>query len=82
MEKLLPALAGKGLHPDVVVLDPPRRGCDRDVLDAIIAMDVSRLVYVSCDPGTLARDLKHLKGKGYRIKEVQPVDMFPWTHPN
>lgn len=80
VEKLLPDLADKGLHPDVVVLDPPRRGCDRDVLDAIIAMDVSRLVYVSCDPGTLARDLKHLAGKGYRIKVVQPVDMFPWSH--
>lgn len=80
VENLLPVLAGQGFRPDVVVLDPPRRGCDRVVLDTVIAMAVPRLVYVSCDPGTLARDLRYLAGKGYRTKGVQPVDMFPWTH--
>ncbi|HBC94543.1 MAG TPA: 23S rRNA (uracil(1939)-C(5))-methyltransferase RlmD [Pelotomaculum sp.] len=78
-ERLLPALARKGLRPDMVVLDPPRRGCAREALDAVIAMELPRLVYVSCDPGTLARDLGYLAGKGYRVGEVQPVDMFPWT---
>lgn len=80
VEKLLPALARQGLRPDVVVLDPPRRGCGREALDAVAAMMVPRLVYVSCDPGTLARDLGYLRGKGYQTKEVQPVDLFPWTH--
>lgn len=80
VERLLPALAGQGLRPDIVVLDPPRRGCGREALDAVIAMEVPRLVYVSCDPGTLARDLGYLSGRGYQLREVQPVDMFPWTH--
>ncbi|MHB8986746.1 MAG: 23S rRNA (uracil(1939)-C(5))-methyltransferase RlmD, partial [Eubacteriales bacterium] len=80
MERLLPALAGRGLRPDVVVLDPPRRGCDREALESVAEMRAPRVVYVSCDPGTLARDLGRLAGKGYRVSEIQPVDMFPWTH--
>ena len=80
VERLLPTLAGQDLRPDVVVLDPPRRGCDREALDAVIAMEVPRLVYVSCDPGTLARDLGYLARKGYQTRDIQPVDMFPWTH--
>jgi 23S rRNA (uracil1939-C5)-methyltransferase len=80
VEKLLPALARQGLRPDVVVLDPPSRGCGREALDAVISMKVPRLVYVSCDPGTLARDLGYLARAGYKVREVQPVDMFPWTH--
>lgn len=80
VERRLPALAAQGLRPDVVVLDPPRRGCGREALEAVAEMRVPRVVYVSCDPGTLARDLGHLAGKGYRVIEVQPVDMFPWTH--
>lgn len=80
VEKHLPALAAKGLRPDVVVLDPPRRGCGREALDAVAEMWAPRVVYVSCDPGTLARDLGYLAGKGYHVEEVQPVDMFPWTH--
>jgi len=79
-EKVLPLLKDQGLQPDVIVLDPPRQGCDRVVLDAVLAMEVPRLVYVSCSPGTLARDLGYLAEKGYQVKEVQPVDMFPWTH--
>jgi 23S rRNA (uracil1939-C5)-methyltransferase len=80
VEKQFPAMAAQGLHPDVVVLDPPRKGCGREVLDAMAAMQVPRVVYVSCDPGTLARDLGYLATKGYKVEEVQPVDMFPWTH--
>jgi len=79
VEKRLPALAAQGLRPDVVVLDPPRSGCKREALDAVVEMRAPLVVYVSCDPGTLARDLRHLAGSGYRVSEVQPVDMFPWT---
>ncbi|MFZ5643816.1 MAG: 23S rRNA (uracil(1939)-C(5))-methyltransferase RlmD [Bacillota bacterium] len=80
VEKLLPSMAARGLRPDVVVLDPPRKGCRPEVLDAVAEMGTPTLVYVSCDPGTLARDLGHLSGRGYCVEEVQPVDMFPWTH--
>ncbi len=68
-------------HPraEVVVLDPPRKGADPAVLDAIIAMQPDRIVYVSCKPSTLARDLKHLATSGYQLVSVTPVDMFPHT---
>ena len=78
-EKIMPRLAAQGLSPDVVVVDPPRRGCDRALLDSIMEVKAQRVVYVSCNPATLARDLKHLVAGGYEVKEVQPVDMFPWT---
>lgn len=80
VEKLLPGMTRKGLKPDVVILDPPRRGCHVQVLETIAAAGVPRVVYVSCDPGTLARDLGKLAASGYAVKEVQPVDMFPHTH--
>lgn len=80
VEKLLPRMARRGLSPDVVVLDPPRRGCHARVLETIAETKVPRVVYVSCDPGSLARDLGKLSGHGYIVKEVQPVDMFPHTH--
>lgn len=79
VEKILPEMAINGLHSDLVVLDPPRRGCDITTLEAVERMETSRIIYVSCDSATLARDLKFLTGKGYRIEEVQPIDMFPWT---
>lgn len=72
-------LKQEGLRPDVVVVDPPRKGCGPDVLDAIAALAPQRVVYVSCDPATLARDLKLLLEKGYEAAEVTPVDMFPRT---
>lgn len=78
-EKRLPVLAAEGLRPDVVVLDPPRRGCGREALEALAKMQAPRVVYISCDPGTMARDVGFLTKKGYSLEEVQPVDMFPWT---
>lgn len=67
------------LHPDVIVVDPPRKGCDEKCLETIVKMKPERVVYVSCDSATLARDLKYLCGEGYEVKKVQPVDMFPHT---
>ncbi|OEH85175.1 23S rRNA (uracil-5-)-methyltransferase RumA [Desulfuribacillus stibiiarsenatis] len=65
--------------PEVIVVDPPRKGCEQELLDTIIAMKPERVVYVSCNPSTLARDLQILVQGGYEAKEVQPVDMFPHT---
>lgn len=79
-EILMPRLVKKGIKPDVVVVDPPRRGCGAALLDSIIAVKPERVVYVSCNPATLARDLKYLATGGYQVQEVQPVDMFPWTY--
>ena len=78
-EHILPELVADGLSPDVIVLDPPRKGCDPAVLDAIIAAGPKRVVYVSCGPSTLARDVAHLTQHGYTVSAVQPVDMFCWT---
>lgn len=76
-------------HADVIVVDPPRKGCDSVLLDTITAMHPDRIVYVSCDSATLARDLKYLTEKvcsegkegeyRYQVEKVQPVDMFPWS---
>ena len=76
-EELLPRWRDAGMRADVIVVDPPRKGCDRSLLDAIIAMRPKRVVYVSCNPSTLARDLRVLEDGGFRTVEVQPVDMFP-----
>jgi len=64
---------------DVVVLDPPRKGCDERLLATLVDMGPKRIVYVSCNPATLARDLKYLSENGFSVQEVQPVDMFPHT---
>lgn len=79
VEAVLPRLAAAGERPDVIVLDPPRKGCEPEVLAAVAAMAPPRLTYVSCNPATLARDLKILAGLGYAVRGVQPVDMFPQT---
>lgn len=78
-EDLLPRLIADGLRPDVIVLDPPRKGCDPAVLEAIIAAAPKRVVYVSCGAPTLARDAKLLAEGGYTAEKVQCVDMFCWT---
>lgn len=75
----LPNLIANGAKPDVIVLDPPRKGCERAVLDAIIASAAPRIIYVSCDPATLARDVSILTASGYTLQTAQPVDMFPQT---
>ena len=68
-----------GITADVVVVDPPRKGCDEKLLATMIEMNPERIVYVSCDSATLARDLKYLRENGYEVKKVQAVDMFPHT---
>ena len=78
-DELLPRLIADGLRPDVIVLDPPRKGCDPAVLKAIIAAAPKRVVYVSCGAPTLARDAKLLTEGGYTAEKVQCVDMFCWT---
>ena len=70
---------GDALHPDVIVVDPPRKGCGRDCLDTMLKMQPDRIVYVSCDSATLARDLRILCDGGYELKKVRPCDMFPWS---
>lgn len=76
-EEVIPALyEEKGIKADVIVVDPPRKGCDEALLETMAKMQPKRIVYVSCDPGTLARDLKILSEKGYKVEEAQPVDMF------
>jgi 23S rRNA (uracil1939-C5)-methyltransferase len=80
-EEVLPEWYAK--HPeeriDVVCVDPPRKGCDERALDTIVSMAPERLVYVSCDSATLARDVKYLRAHGYELKRVRPVDNFPMT---
>ena len=78
-EEIFPSLLKKGIHGDAVVVDPPRKGCEKEVLNAIVKMNPKKVVYVSCNPATLARDLKYLGDNGYEVAEVQPVDMFPFT---
>lgn len=68
-----------GEYADVIVVDPPRKGCDEVLLDTIVLMNPKRVVYVSCDSATLARDLRYLCDRGYQVEKVQPVDMFGHT---
>ncbi|MFC5465061.1 23S rRNA (uracil(1939)-C(5))-methyltransferase RlmD [Lederbergia graminis] len=79
-ETVIPKWYAQGNKADVLVVDPPRKGCDQALLDTIIKMKPKKVVYVSCNPATLARDLKILEDGGYKTIEVQPVDMFPQTN--
>ena len=76
---VMPRLYKQGIRADVVVVDPPRAGCTPPVLEAFAHMQPRRIVYVSCNPATLARDIALLAELGYQAKEIQPVDMFPMT---
>jgi 23S rRNA (uracil1939-C5)-methyltransferase len=78
-EKVIPTMINEGIKAQVVVVDPPRKGCGIELLNSIIKMSPDRIVYVSCDPSTLARDLAILEEGGFKTVEVQPVDMFPQT---
>ena len=78
-EEVVPKMYNEGKTANVVMVDPPRKGCDEKVLDTIVSMAPDRVVYVSCNPSTLARDLAYLDERGYKCIEIQPVDMFPHT---
>lgn len=78
-EEVIPTWYKAGIVADVLVVDPPRKGCDEKLLQTILAMKPKKVVYVSCNPGTLARDMKILSDGGYEANLVQPVDMFPMT---
>lgn len=77
-EEVIPRLHDElKMRADVIVVDPPRKGCEEVLLEAMVKINPKRIVYVSCDPSTLARDLKYLAEKGYKVDQVQPIDMFP-----
>lgn len=78
-ETWLPKWKKEGFDPDVIVVDPPRTGCDKTFLQTVIDMNPKRFVYVSCNPSTLAKDVDYLMKRGFELKSVQPVDMFPQT---
>lgn len=79
-EEVLPEKYEKeGIYADVIVVDPPRKGCDTAALETMVKMQPEKIVYVSCDSATLARDLKYLCGEGYEVKRVKACDMFPAT---
>ena len=78
-EVVIPQWKAAGVTADVIVVDPPRKGCDQALLDTMLEMRPKRIVYVSCGPSTLARDLRILADGGYTVEKVQPVDMFPHT---
>ena len=78
-EEVIPQMYEQGIVADTIVVDPPRKGCDSKLLETLIKMSPNKIVYVSCDPATLARDLAYLVVEGYQVEKVQPVDMFPQT---
>lgn len=78
--EVMPKLYAQGIRPDVIVVDPPRAGCEHPVLETFARMRPERIVYVSCNPASLARDLAVLSELGYQTEEIQPVDMFPQTY--
>ncbi|MGB9791568.1 MAG: 23S rRNA (uracil(1939)-C(5))-methyltransferase RlmD [Thermacetogeniaceae bacterium] len=80
VERILPSLERKGIKPDAVILDPPRSGSTPQVLRELCRMSPQKIVYVSCDPATLARDLAIMVKEGYEVEKVQPIDMFPHTY--
>ncbi|SJZ33020.1 23S rRNA (uracil(1939)-C(5))-methyltransferase RlmD [Selenihalanaerobacter shriftii] len=80
VREVLPKLRAEGLAPEVVVVDPPRKGCHQEVLEAFLELAPEKIIYVSCNPSSLARDLKFLTADDYKVEVIQPVDMFPQTY--
>ena len=78
-EEVFPKLMKKGIKGNKVVIDPPRKGCEKEVLEAIVELEPERVVYISCNSTTMARDVKYLVENRYKVEEVQPVDMFGHT---
>ncbi|GAE31120.1 23S rRNA (uracil(1939)-C(5))-methyltransferase RlmD [Halalkalibacter hemicellulosilyticus] len=78
-ENLLPKWIKQGWKPDVIIVDPPRVGCDKQLLQTIKKVKPKKIIYVSCNPATLAKDVEELRQENYAVKSIQPVDMFPWT---
>ena len=78
-EKIMPQWLREGIQPTVVFVDPPRKGLDASFIETTAAVKPERIVYISCNPATLARDLALFEEEGYVTKEVQPVDLFPQT---
>ncbi|MEG2898377.1 MAG: 23S rRNA (uracil(1939)-C(5))-methyltransferase RlmD, partial [Eubacterium sp.] len=72
-------LVEKGIKPDIIVLDPPRKGCEPEILEMIHTLKTKKVIYVSCNPSTLARDLKIMAENGYNVDTIQPIDLFPGT---
>ena len=77
--KIAGTLISEKIHPDLIVLDPPRRGCSPETLQAVLTLDPDRIVMVSCDPATAARDCRILCDHGYTLTRLRPVDLFPRT---
>ena len=78
-ETVIPELYKQGMKADVIIVDPPRKGCELGLLTTIASMKPEKLIYVSCDPGTLARDLRYLSQNGFEVRDIQPFDMFAQT---
>lgn len=79
-EEVMKKLVSQGVKPDVVFVDPPRKGCHPEFLEALAEVKPQKIIYVSCNPSTLQRDLKYLNAQGYDVSPVTPVDMFPQTN--
>ena len=77
--RIMPRHIRRTGHADVIVVDPPRKGCEESLLETMVQMQPERIVYVSCDSATLARDLKYLCGNGYELVKVRAVDQFSQT---
>lgn len=79
-EEVMKRLVEKGVKPDVVFVDPPRKGCHQEFLESLVEVSPDKIVYISCNPSTLQRDLKYLNGEDYKVSPVTPVDLFPHTN--
>ena len=77
--KFMTGLAEQNINVDVVFMDPPRAGSDEAFLSSVVKLQPGKVVYISCNPETLARDLKYLTGNGYKVEKIQPTDMFCFT---